>query len=90
MSAANFGPRLRTLRKARGLDQKTLANCGGIHHTYLSKVENGRATPPKEATIRRLADALSYNPERLTLEAGRIPAHLRERVAAALLDGWRP
>jgi transcriptional regulator with XRE-family HTH domain len=42
-----FGERLRELRKAKGLNQKELADKVGIDFTYLSKLENGRRSSPK-------------------------------------------
>ena len=45
-----FGQRLRELRKAKGLNQKELAEKVGIDFTYLSKLENDRMSPPERKT----------------------------------------
>jgi transcriptional regulator with XRE-family HTH domain len=80
-----FGPRLRELRKARGLTQKQLADAAGVDSTYLSKVEAGRMTAPKEATLRWIAEALNYSGDRLVLESGRVPARYLPDVTAKML-----
>jgi transcriptional regulator with XRE-family HTH domain len=79
------GPRLRELRKARGLTQKQLADAAGIDFTYLSKVECGKMTPPKEATLRWIAEVMNYSGDRLVLESGRVPARHLPAVAAKML-----
>lgn len=69
-----FGTRIRQLRKAHDLTLRELAEQVGIDFTYLSKVENDRADPPSEATIRRLAGVLGADAEELILLAGKLPA----------------
>src|ERR1700704_2259715 len=64
-SSPRFGVRLRQLRSEKGLSQRELAGLVGIDFTYLSKVENGHGDSPGEATIRRLAEALSADPDEL-------------------------
>lgn len=68
-----FGVRIRQLRKAHNLTLRELAEQVGINFTYLSKVENDRADPPAEATIRRLANALGVDADELILLAGKLP-----------------
>jgi HTH-type transcriptional regulator, competence development regulator len=72
-----FGERLRELRLASRMNQRTLAVKAGIDFTYLSKVENGRMPPPAAATIVKLAEALEVNPDELLVLADKIPQDLR-------------
>lgn len=81
----SFGPRLRELRRARGLTQKQLADAAGIDHTYLSRVECGKMTPPKEPLLRWIAEAMNYSGDRLVLESGRVPARYLPEVTAKML-----
>jgi transcriptional regulator with XRE-family HTH domain len=71
-----FGERLRQLRRARRLNQRTLAARVGIDFTYLSKIENGRMLPPSAETIVKLAQALQANADELLLLAHKVPEDL--------------
>jgi transcriptional regulator with XRE-family HTH domain len=71
-----FGERLRQLRRAQHMNQRTLAARVGIDFTYLSKIENGRMDPPSAETIVKLAQALSANPDELLLLAHKVPQDL--------------
>lgn len=78
-----FGERLRELRKAKNLSQRTLADKVGINFTYLSKVESEKldfAQYPSEELIRKLAKALEADVDELLLLAKKIPPDIRERV----------
>jgi|SRR5690625_2630208 len=44
----NFGERLRTLRKARGLTTQQLADKVAVSQSYISRFENNRAVPDIE------------------------------------------
>ena len=79
----SFGDHLRELRKAKGLSQKELAERVDIDFTYLSKIETGSAAPPAEDTIRKLADVLRADADRLTLLAGKVPKDLGEVVTGS-------
>jgi transcriptional regulator with XRE-family HTH domain len=74
----SFGDYLRELRKAKGLSQKELAERVDINFTYLSKIETGSAAPPAEDTIRKLADVLRADVDKLTFLAGKVPKDLGE------------
>lgn len=51
------GPRLRQLRKARGVTLEQLAERTGLTKGYLSKIETGKKLPPI-ATLSRISGAL--------------------------------
>jgi transcriptional regulator with XRE-family HTH domain len=78
----DFGPLLRDQRKARRLTQQQLADAVGVDFTYISKVENGRADPPSEETIRKIAAVLGTDSEHLLAHAGKLSPDLKEAAAA--------
>jgi transcriptional regulator with XRE-family HTH domain len=53
-----FGPRLRELRKARGMGLRALADATGIDTSAISKIENGLRRPPELSALARIAFAL--------------------------------
>lgn len=81
-----FGTRIRDLRKARQLDQRTLADhvlAGltgvggrGFDVSYLSKIENGRVGPPSIPVIVQLAKVLEVDEDELIGLAGKVPSEL--------------
>jgi transcriptional regulator with XRE-family HTH domain len=71
-----FGARLRQLRRAQHVNQRTLAARAGIDFTYLSKVETGAMPPPSADTIVKLARALGADADELLLLAGKVPQDL--------------
>ena len=79
----SFGDSLRELRKEKGLSQKDLAERVGIDFTYLSKIETGNAAPPAEDTIRKLADVLRADADKLILLAGKVPKDLGKVVTGS-------
>jgi transcriptional regulator with XRE-family HTH domain len=69
-----FAQRLRTLRLAREWSQKDLASKAGLHHTHISRYENGTSRPTADA-LKRLAEALQVSGDYLfegDLGAGRL------------------
>ena len=83
---------LKSRREQRGLSLRATAARCGVDPAHLSRVESG-ATPPSDALIERLADALAIPLDELLLVAGRVPPSLRRlvekdphQVAAALSD----
>lgn len=78
-----FGEKVRTARKAKQLDLRTLAAKVGVHFTYLSKIENGKldfGDAPGEGLILKLAAALDADADELLLLAQRIPERIKKRV----------
>jgi transcriptional regulator with XRE-family HTH domain len=73
-----FGRMIRSLRKARGISQRDLAEKAGIDFTYLSKIENDRMPPPAESTIRAMAEVLQSDADELIRLAGKVPSDLAE------------
>jgi transcriptional regulator with XRE-family HTH domain len=78
-----FGERLRQLRRAQHMNQRTLAARVGIDFTYLSKLENGRMDPPSAETIVKLARALGADADELLLLAGKVPEDIRAIIIAS-------
>jgi HTH-type transcriptional regulator, competence development regulator len=72
-----FGSLIAELRNKEGVGIKTLAPRIGITYTYLSKLENDRATPSVEI-IHKVARYFKYDEDSLMLAAGRIPPETME------------
>jgi transcriptional regulator with XRE-family HTH domain len=77
MVMQTFGALIAELRNKEGLGIKAIAPRIGITYTYLSKLENGHATPSVDV-IRRLARYFKYDEDLLMLAAGRIPPETLE------------
>jgi HTH-type transcriptional regulator, competence development regulator len=69
-----FGKYIKELRKKAGLSQRDLAEKANIDFTYLSKIENGKMAPPSEDTIKKIAEALNEDPDKLIIMADKIPS----------------
>ena len=61
---AQFGARVRVLRRERGLSQEELADRANLHRTYVGSIERGERNVAL-LNIKRLADALSVPIEEL-------------------------
>lgn len=64
MRRKEFGLRIKTLRKERGISQKTFAMMIGINQAYLSGIENGRRNVSFD-NIAKIADGLGLSLEEL-------------------------
>lgn len=83
-----FGQRLRELRKAQGMIQRELAQKAGISFTYVSKLETGIMSPPREKVILSLAKALGANKadtDELFGLARKMPSDLLRQVDAQMI-----
>jgi transcriptional regulator with XRE-family HTH domain len=80
-----FGKRIRELRKGRGdghISLRDLAQRVGIDFTYLSKIENGKVSPPSNKVIEKLSRELGTDLEELLALAAKVSQEdLREAVA---------
>jgi transcriptional regulator with XRE-family HTH domain len=65
----NIGKRLKALRAARNLSQRDIQMRAGLMHSYVSRVENGYATPGLKTLQRWMLPGLSEDlvSTRLTL-----------------------
>jgi transcriptional regulator with XRE-family HTH domain len=53
----DFGNRLSSLRKQRGMTQSDLSKLVGIHYTHIGRYEVGRSLPSVD-TLKKMAEAL--------------------------------
>lgn len=72
MTEDRFGPFLRVARNACEMTQRALAGEVGLDHTYISKIERGKAPPPSISTLQRMAAVLRVPPTLMCNVAGRI------------------
>jgi transcriptional regulator with XRE-family HTH domain len=78
-----FGEKVRTLRKAKNLGQRELADAVGVSFTYISKIENHRldfGDYPSAEVIEKIAMALDADPTELLVLAEKIPELIRRRI----------
>lgn len=61
-----FGQRLRVLRLQRALTQAELADKAGLGRSTVLNIESD-TSPPRPATVRKLARALGVTPMQLTI-----------------------
>lgn len=80
----NFGERLQSVRKAKGMTQQGLADATGIHVTQVRRYEGGKSQPTLEI-LRKLATGLSVTSDELLFdETERSPSEdLRLQFEAA-------
>lgn len=69
--ALAFGERVRSLRRAKKLTQKQLADQLPMSPGHLSRVETGHYGPPPDEVIERLAEVLEADQLELLRIAGR-------------------
>lgn len=65
MGSMSAGKKIRTLRKAQGLNQGELARLAGIKQSTLSDLERGDSNLPRGDTLVKIAAALKVDPESL-------------------------
>jgi transcriptional regulator with XRE-family HTH domain len=59
--ATYLGRRIRTLREASGLNRNQLAEKAGVHHTYLTELEDGAHGSPGLGILVRLVRGLELS-----------------------------
>jgi len=94
LGAANdrsaFGREVRLARKKRGLTLEALAGATGMAKSYLSQIETGYASPPRDDKVRKIARALGLEEKVLVAVAhlSQLPDDAKEQMAGlrAVLD----
>lgn len=86
MATMKFGERLKELRQARGITQRTLADLLKMDTAYLSRTENGQTGYlPSRKTIEAIAIQM-YLPldesDELHILAGKIPSDIETALFA--------
>lgn len=81
--AETFGVALRRLRREAGVTQRELADRIGVDFSYISKVENGRVSPPAADTVVQIANALGVGSEELLALTGKIPTEVQKSVSTS-------
>lgn len=96
MALVGFGKAIKLAREKRSITQEALAEVVGVHHSYISHMENGTLKlAPSTAVIKRLAGALDLSWGQLVIAARKVDtkalrvaaerstvvAHLLQRVA---------
>ncbi|MDP2711470.1 MAG: helix-turn-helix transcriptional regulator [Solirubrobacteraceae bacterium] len=76
---------LRDMRENNEMSARQIAELAGIAHSHLGRLQRGE-TVPNERTIRRLTDALNYNPEAVLIVAGHTTGDDARRVLAEIVD----
>lgn len=78
-----FGTALRNYRRSAGLTQRELAQKSGLDFSYISKIENGRLSPPAADTIVSMCKILKISPEKLLALTGKIPSDVQETIGGS-------
>ncbi len=91
----NIADQLANARTRQNLTQRELADAVGVSHTYISKVENGHATPSRQF-VENVARALSLPlslfavaPTVTARDDGRFAVKLRNVVSVLTADEVR-
>jgi PAS domain S-box-containing protein len=87
-----FGQRLRELRQAKGMTQGELAQKTVISSTYVSKLETGVVSPPRQKIILALAKALGVGEseqDELFGLSRKMPPDLLAHVDTGMIKRWR-
>lgn len=80
MVEKKFGEIIRELRNEKRMIQKEVAERVGIDVTYLSKIENRKLPPPSQEKIKRLAEVLDADEDRLITAANKVPEDIAEMI----------
>jgi len=75
-----FGTKLQSLRRAKGLTQRQLAQRVGVDFSYISKVENDRLPPPAADTIEKICHELGVRHDELLGMTNKLPTEVRQML----------
>jgi len=75
-----FGATLRSLRRAKGISQRELAQRVKVDFSYISKVENDRLPPPAADTIEKICRELGVRTDELMGLTDKLPTDLRQML----------
>lgn len=83
---SKFGEHIRARREALAAENpdyglRKVATRAGISAPYLSRLETGKADPPSEEVIEKLAHELGENPDVLLALVGKVSPRLVEIIA---------
>ena len=73
-----FGATIRALREKKGISLRKFAETIGISPTYTSKIERDEFPPPGEETIKRMAQTLGQDADKLLALAGKAASDISE------------
>lgn len=75
-----FGTKLKSLRRAKGISQRELAQRVGVDFSYISKLENDRLPPPAADTIEKICHELDVGHDELLGLTNKLPTGLRKML----------
>jgi len=76
----SFGALVRRERQAKEIGLREMAKNIGISPTYLSKIERGDFDPPAEDKVRKIAEIIGRDPDKLLALAGRVASDLTDII----------
>jgi len=75
-----FGKKLQSLRRAKGMSQRKLAQLVGVDFSYISKVENDRLPPPAADTIEKICHEIGVGHDELLGMTNKLPTEVRQML----------
>ncbi len=80
MGKIEFGKLVNKLRNEKGIKLRKFAEMVGVSPTYISKIERGDFEPPKEDRVKKMAEILDYDPDKLLSEADKADSDLVNKI----------
>lgn len=84
-----IGKRIREYRKTQHMNQETLGEKAGLHHTYIGQVERGEKNLTVGSLV-RISDALGISPEQLLSDQAPDTSATRKTEMDAAANGSEP
>ena len=75
-----FGAFVRREREARQIGLRKMAKLVGMSPAYLSMIERDEVPPPAEEKLRRIAEVIQFDPDRLLSLANRVSSEILEAL----------